>query len=697
MANEKEIWEIELEIKTAKIEAAQEKYNKFVKAREDGEKRIDELGKKLNNAGRNDYKESMEASKKFEQAVREDKKRTAALNNEYAQKQIQNINRIAEAQRKADQMAAKYNGQSSPISNFGVSNLPGQVGSQSYVNNLKSIRSEINPTSKEFGQLSVSIKQMQAELDKVNKSSGLQAFKSLTLSIKETKGELARLTQESKVGGAEWQKYSEKLRQLQRDKQLIQRETKLTSQQLISMSRDLTVVAYGLRQIGTDIVSLSDGKKTAGEFALAIGGIGLNTLAVLPAIHGLTKALEAAGIVSTATLTKLSALSSTIATAGGAIALFVGGLVLMVNTVYDGVKSFSDFKKVLDGSLDVTKAMDDHIARLTFGLIEANDAAGNVQGYDALNKKLEETKYLADFLANAFGDLQAKIQNALGVNMMKFLTFNKDPLSFAGPEAPNASNTEGWYDDKGTLHLGKKPTNKGGSSTKTSKQEKQEELNLIKLQEAEYEKLQKQYDKNIGDLGAQNQLRLRMLDIEREIFRLRTGVDVDFKNLPGGRSLDGIGTAQLDFKKGFKLKQSNSNDLRPEMTSEEFKALMDAEMAKEEAKLGYAVQMESHFESMLQKTGLIDDGFFQIINMIKGIVSDGSGFFGALGGLLGFLPGGGLISTVIGGASGGGMPNIRMPQRQTGNTTVIIKNPVTLGKGMEVETRYNDVRGSIDL
>jgi hypothetical protein len=118
--------------------------------------------------------------------------------------------------------------------------------------------------------------------------------------------------------------------------------------------------------------------------------------------------------------------------------------------------------------------------------------------------------------------------------------------------------------------------------------------------------------------------------------------------------------------------------------------------------------------------------FAQIIGMIDTLINAGSsafGFFDAIGGLLGFIPGGGAVSSVIGGLSGGGgigdltgggggnMPRIGSnplitPRQNVRNYTmpdkgVIVKNyfnnMVTLGKGIESETRVSNSRGSIVL
>lgn len=116
-------------------------------------------------------------------------------------------------------------------------------------------------------------------------------------------------------------------------------------------------------------------------------------------------------------------------------------------------------------------------------------------------------------------------------------------------------------------------------------------------------------------------------------------------------------------KKRFGTGYDPLND--PDNTAADIQALLDAELKKQEANLGYVNGMYSNFKGMLDATGLMKGEFAQIIGMIDTLINAGSsafGFFDAIGGLLGFIPGGGAVSSVIGGLSGGGgggnMPRI---------------------------------------
>ena len=689
MAN-KELWEIELDIKTDKVNAAQKKYDESLRGITEKQKRLTAtLLKELKVQTADELTESL-------------KRRKIALNE---------VDEKLSASKKLQQQQlrdSKLTGQSSPISNYGVTELKGSVGSSAYVSQLKALRSEISPTSAEFKSLSATINQYEAELNKVNKSTGLMGWKQLNTSIKETKGELARLTAESKVGTAEWEKYSNKLRELQRNKQLIQRETKLTSQQLMAMSRDLTVVSFGVRAIITDIAGLGDGKKSAGELAMAIGGIGLQLLTVLPAIHGLTTALEASGIVSAATIAKLASLSATLGTLAGGIAVVTAAYGLMAGAITHITDIFGRLSSVMSGQMGYWDSVKENIKDVTFGLLDFTDASNN---FDSSNvqQQLSDLAYIANFTANSFADLKLKVDDAVNTNRNKLLayyTLTKNPLSFAGPDISDQDRLNA------RLKLDDSKKSKKGGSPKTSKQEKEEELNLIKLQEAEYKKLETQLAKNLGDLGSENKLLLQMLDIEREIFKLRYGTDVSFKNLPDAKGINTDNIPGLNLRKGFKLKSSNAGDNRPDMSSEEMKTIADEMKRKEEGRLGLVNQMYDSTKGMLSDFGLMKGTTAEIVNFLDSLISGASKGFSLVSSLIGFATN--PIGTIIGTASGGGgfngaghalgmgynggsMPNIGMPNNKPLVAPVIIKNPISLGKGMEVINNYDATRGTIDI
>jgi len=220
--------------------------------------------------------------------------------------------------------------------------------------------------------------------------------------------------------------------------------------------------------------------------------------------------------------------------------------------------------------------------------------------------------------------------------------------------------------NSGTIFKGGNTGNKSGVT-----KEMEEQLNLVKLQQAEWDKLDKQLAKNLGDLGAENQLRLQMLDIEREIFRLRYGADVTMKNLPGGTGIDTSNLPPLNFKRGFKLPSSNANGLQGDMTSAEIQAMLQAQLDADRQSLLYAENISSEFLTMLEATGLMSNDVQNFVKWIQQAVSflnsSGNIVEGVIGFVGGLFQGGG---SPVGGNSGGGglgrmssMPNYGMPDR----------------------------------
>jgi len=119
------------------------------------------------------------------------------------------------------------------------------------------------------------------------------------------------------------------------------------------------------------------------------------------------------------------------------------------------------------------------------------------------------------------------------------------------------------------------------------------------------------------------------------------------------------------------------------------KQMMEEERAKYEAILSYTSQIEQGFMNVLQTTGLIDNEFVNIVNMIKSIISGGSDIIGGITGLIGLIAapftggasipiaaGVGGIAGQAGGMSfnGGSLPNIAMPEKSTNNMPTIIIN-----------------------
>jgi len=166
-------------------------------------------------------------------------------------------------------------------------------------------------------------------------------------------------------------------------------------------------------------------------------------------------------------------------------------------------------------------------------------------------------------------------------------------------------------------------------------------------------------------------------------------------------SLDGLLAQEVDLpgmimKRNIKLNSSYAGDPRKDMTGADFEAMLQAELEKNSIQLSYATQIEEKFLNMLTTTGLIDNEFLNIINTLKSVTSDG---IGVAEGIIGFFtnPIGTAVGAVGGLGGGQSLPNYTMPQQNPLVAPVIIKNPITLRQGLQIENRIDAVRGNIDI
>lgn len=703
---EKELWEISLDIKTEKFNDAQKRWDESLKGIETREKRLTEA---LKNEGK------LQVANELTNIKERAKIRNAAIDAEL--KAERDAAARIRKQREAD---AKFTGQSSQIRNFGQSDLSGQVGSQAYINMLKSMRNELSPASAEFQRLTGTIKQMQGELDKVNKNSGVQAFKNLTISIKETKGELAKLAAEQKVGTEEWRKYSDRLRELQRQKQLIQRETKLTSQQLLAMSRDLTVVAYGLRQIGQDAINLSKGEMSAEEMAAAIGNIGIQTLIVLPAIHGLVKALEAAGIVSASTIAKLSAMAGTLGTLAIGITAVTVAYTAMAGAITHASDMLGRIGAVLSGQMSYWDALKQNLRDVTFGLIDLTDQSDNAARSleQLLNLSVASGKQFQNLLDQQNYESKFKpggeFYNKYNTEEIKALIENYKQLQNVKTEYEQQQEREDQFTKNKTdiLYQNSKKKSSPGSSSRVER-EADAIGDLIKSVNNEIE-LKKQLgqlntqflidEQNILKAADNENLKLEdRIKLLQEIDKLQGRIAVW---LTGGKSINDfqskgidINNGGLNFRRGFKLSSANANDFRGDMSSQEMEDLIRKELESEKAILGYTEGAYNNFKGMLEATGLMKGDFAIIIQTIDSVIKGGSSLFGFVTSLLGIF--GGPVGAVVGGIGGGGipsvipgigggglrygnLPNVTPPQKSMSfNPTIIVQSEVEKTKAIQ--------------
>lgn len=183
-----------------------------------------------------------------------------------------------------------------------------------------------------------------------------------------------------------------------------------------------------------------------------------------------------------------------------------------------------------------------------------------------------------------------------------------------------------------------------------------EELNLVKLQNEELDELKLKLEANTGNLGAEKDIRMQILDVEREIFRLQTGIDFKINSVHVPKTSEAISKV-LENMPGITRRSGppRANELTPrERRQEEFEHEKEL-LQLEEQKMEYAQGMWSNFQGMLEATGLMKGQFGEIISFINSFIngiSSGVSFVDSLVGFFSsFIPGG---SVIAGAASGGG-------------------------------------------
>jgi len=244
----------------------------------------------------------------------------------------------------------------------------------------KELERELKALAGEYGKLKAQMYLL--------KQAGLEntaEFKLLAKTSEELKGKIGVLGQEYQAAGE---------------------KTKLFRERALNLGADLTILSFGFKSIIGDVNDFRKEVSQTNPDVVKLGGsiasASVSALAMVPSLNALRSALATTGLSVTA--------------ATGFVALFAAGLALMVNTVRDVIVGFGDFKKVLDGTLDVSKAMDDHISRLTFGLYGTADAS-DVAADSIFNLGQEMKRFMLiqdQFNPSTvtFGDIQKRFTNS---------------------------------------------------------------------------------------------------------------------------------------------------------------------------------------------------------------------------------------------------------------------------------------------
>ena len=205
------------------------------------------------------------------------------------------------------------------------------------------------------------------------------AFKKLNQDIKLAKSEVIEFGANTKIAGDDSMTYGQKLKDLVERKQVLTAQTRITSQQFMMMSNSLGIAGLGVRNIINDIRTLDTTKQTPIELAFNIGQIGIQAVTVLPALHEVSKSLQAMGIFSGGLISTLSTLVAGIAATAGAFAL-------MYSSVKHSGDMFDRFGKVISGQMSYWDALKQNIKDVSFGLIDLTNNAEDAA--EALKKAL---------------------------------------------------------------------------------------------------------------------------------------------------------------------------------------------------------------------------------------------------------------------------------------------------------------------
>lgn len=712
----KELWEIELDLKIDKVNAAQKKYDESLE-------KIKQSEKRLTAAIMNEEKRST-ASKLTELRIREATVKTSLakeiaenktaqtkiiLDYKQAQAEKNRIARESAAQLKAQQKAdSKFTGQSVELGSVGA--LTQQI---SY---FKQLRDGANTNSREFGVYSSKVAELTAKKKELTGATG-----GLTASMGKFGAGLVSVIALQQAWNTA----------LNSEKFLVMREMFQGSEKDIEGFRKATantVTDASLLAISNQMTDLNVSIKDQTilfAFAETIADkYNTNTeegfQRVLTVMQGGTKGLKDFGIVKT----EFTALTEKLAQEQGKEVdeqIRLQAILQLTNMTYDdAINKQMDMADTMETVVVQTKNVADEHGNFWDILTSMNPVVGffNV-GLEDMAKKETKAKDDAMLLIGELDAFNSKIPGwGAGTEDLRnyfinlaetFLTTANTAGMIQDALSGTSINRKGGDASIPLQGEGKVKTKKSGRTGTGSNNTPEKTLTFleqfrenIKKLEGDIEALNAQMnEQNIADyerLAIQDQLIAKQRELN-ELKRINLGLGT----LPETISLDNLLAQEVDLpgmimRRGIKLPYINTPDMRPDMTSEDFQALVDQQLAKEQAILNYSGQAADKFLNILQTTGLIDDEFMKIISVFKSVMGTGNDIFNILDGFLSFIPGGGLVSSVVGSVGGGGggsLPNYTLPERSPGNITLVLKNPVSFKKAFEVESDSRDVRLSI--
>lgn len=372
--------------------------------------------------------------------------------------------------------------------------------------------------------------------------------------------------------------------------------------------------------------------------------------------------------------------------------------------------AWSETKETIGGLIvDALAPLGDSLSNIGLkGQDVVKFVASAIIGIDKFSGVLKITDKASKDLISTFGNLSSQIPLVGGFysSISGYAMQYRDLLYDIIGVQSSISNGAIYDNARGGTRNGAKtkeldafaPTRTNTNSGSKGNTTKEKELNFLEEMRKKIAELQTEI-KTLGDLeksqGILEYERLNILDErikkEKELYELQRKMGLG--ELPGAKTVELI---PLQFRQaGITRNPRDSQILAMERSENLTKAMVT----------GFE-GMNAYVGSMLEKTGQMDSTFGEIYQMINQLINIGKetfSFAGLIGDIISFLPGGSLLSSASGGGGGvsmmGGMPNAQSSGNSGGMVKVfnIIKNVVPFGKAFEIEQRYSDARGGINV
>lgn len=678
------------------------------------------------------YAKELQAQKtgdelKIKQAVKERIAKTRELN--LYEIEVKKTNRLlVEDTKQAHRLEIlSFKNKIKEMSSAPRTNLRGTIGSEAYVRQLQGARTTMLPTSPEFAQTTALINRYKDTL----KQSGIEV-KSLAQNIR---GELTSALSSSagafigvagavklfnmSLESARFETLKANFQGTTADIELFRKATSGTvdDASLIKLSNQATDLGVGLDKQAILFSLAEDAADKYGTsveegfqkvvFATEGNTKGLKMLGIQKGqfeelVKSMTESLQREGVVIDADTEKQIRLDAILKLSGKTIDD-------VKNKVQDSadkheqfiviVKNLSlayggDLFNAVTGVGTAYRVVTEIASKLNTVIdIQKNIIMSSVSAWQNLTSQIPIVGDAISWLADRYRDLAgAQSQTA----EKTFVDAGADFIEAFDPNQTPSKTRQG-----GNANALKRSGTKGSGFSKIV-EETQQELNLVKQLEAELVKQNAILDANRGDIGAERQIRADILEIEKQIYRYRTGIVNDNK-FKMTSPVDQLRQWNSTFSpKGVGINPRALNDPRGDMSSEEIDKLLNGMEISFDDVRGYASQTSQFFESILSNAGLTDSAFGRILSAVNQVLNTGGSLFGMFDTFLSFIPGGSVAGGAIGAVAGGfnpmnsGMPTNNM--RVINNQPIIIQGTLNGQKFLKKELRkYNVNKGAVTL